>query len=170
MELTSFTPQYPVWVRQGESFHVSETQRWQRRNLSRFGLEKGKLHFNYTLNSDKLPIHGIADMIVETESEVFPIEFKMASLYQKKGAILQLAAYGALCKAVFSKPCPFGFLTEGGKGKFYKVSFSAELLDDMFACVSEIQKMIEKGIKPDSAASSCQCTNCEYLNQCNDRE
>lgn len=169
MELTFFKPQYPAWVGQGDAFHHSETQRWQRRNLSRFGLDKGKLHFNFTLKDDTLPFHGIADMIVESEKEVIPIEFKMGSPYQKKGGILQLAAYGALCEKVFSKPCPYGFLTEG-LNKLHKVNFPSELLNNLFDCVDQIQRMIMKGIKPDSAASPNQCTNCEYLNQCNDRE
>ena len=169
MELTSFTPVYPIWVNQGEMFHQDEIKLWQRRNLSRFDLEQGKVYFDYYLSSKKFNLHGIADMLVETEEQVYPVEFKMASTYRKKGGILQLAAYGLLAEEVFRKNCPYGFLAEGKKS-LHKIVFTQNIKNDVLSSISEIQTMVRKGIKPDSSASINQCTNCEYLNHCNDRE
>ncbi len=169
MELTSFTPVYPIWVNQGERFHQDEIKLWQRRNLSRFGLEQGKVYFDYHLTSKRFNLHGIADMLVETEEQVYPVEFKLASTYRKKGGILQLAAYGLMAEEVFRKNCPYGFLAEGKKS-LHKIVFTQSMKNDVLSSIREIQTMVRKGIKPDSPASINQCTNCEYLNRCNDRE
>ena len=74
----------PPWVSQGEAFHREETGLWHRRNLSRFKLEEGKKHYNVSMDSKKLGIHGIADMIVEAEKTVYPIEFKLSASSKKE--------------------------------------------------------------------------------------
>ena len=169
IELTNFSVNYPRWVNQGEEFHEKEVIRWQRRNLSRFGLEEGRVYLNHPILSEEKGLHGIADMIIETEKNVFPVEFKLASSQKKRGGLLQLATYAILAEHTFQKPCPYGFLTEGSKS-LHKVDITKDLRDQIMQVVSEIGQMLEKGVKPDSSATINQCSNCEYLNHCNDRE
>ena len=92
IELTDYSVTYPTWVQQGENFHQEQARLWQRRNLSRFALDDGKIQLEKHGASNKYSIHGIADMVIETENEDYPVEFKLTSSKQKKGAIQQLVA------------------------------------------------------------------------------
>jgi len=67
-ELTDFKVEYPTWVKQGERFHNIEEKLWQRRNLSRFNLQNGKVHHNLVMQNDELGLHGIADMVIRSPS------------------------------------------------------------------------------------------------------
>ncbi len=168
IELMDFPVTYPTWVKQGESFHKKEAHLWQRRNLSRFGLHEGKLFLEHPVKSQEFSIHGVADMIIETEKEVFPVEFKLGSSEKRKGGVLQLVAYGIMAQENLGKECKFGFLAHGPKN-LQKIAMTEPLIKGVLEKTDEIRKMMNTGIKPDSPASESQCTNCEYLNYCNDR-
>ena len=159
----------PAWIKQGEDFHKLEEKLWKRRNLSRFNLEKGKRFYNLKMSSAKLSLHGVADMAIETETAVYPVEFKLSAREGKKqGNQLQLTAYALLLEKHFSKPSPVGFIT--GKGKVLRiVKFDQKRRQALTKAIEEIQQMLRKGLKPESDASIVQCCACEYVNFCNDR-
>ena len=168
MELTDMTVHRPLWVKQGEEFHQSENLLWQRRNLSRFKLSSGKTHHNLTMQSDELGLHGIVDMAVETEREVYAVEFKLSPNNKKRGDILQLAAYAMLLEKHFSKSSPVGFLL--GKGKaLHIMDINKNRKQEVITTVHEIRQMLQRGLKPESSATVVQCCACEYVNFCNDR-
>ena len=121
------------------------------------------------MSSTATSIHGIADMVVESELEVYPIEFKLTGSKQKKGDLLQLVAYGLLCEEYFNKKCYTGFITDHDK-ILHQITFDDKIKEDVLEKIEQIQKMMQKGLKPDSSASWAQCANCEYLKHCNDRE
>ena len=168
MELIDMPIHRPVWVKQGEDFHQLEEKLWQRRNLSRFGLQQGKKHYNLSMKNDDFGLHGIADMVIEVQDAVYPIEFKLSARNTKRSDVLQLVAYGMLAQRHFKKPASIGFLV--GKGKvLYKVSIDEEKCQQVMVVTKEICRMLEKGRKPESSASLTQCGACEYVNFCNDR-
>jgi len=168
IELTDFPVVYPRWVKQGERFHERETALWRRRNLSRFDLERGKIHLDFDATSSRHQIHGIADMVIETEDAVYPVEFKLANSFQKKGGILQLVSYGLIMEEAFQKKSPAGFLAEGEKN-ILKIDFDDTLKAEVLSKVKQIKQMLSLGVKPDSSATIHQCVRCEYRNHCNDR-
>lgn len=168
IELSDYAPSYPVWVRQGEQFHDEQAVLWQRRNFSRFHLEDGRMHQNFRGHSERYNLHGIADMLIETDDAVYPVEFKLDSSVKKKGAILQLTGYALIMEDVFQKSCNLGFLCEGEK-LVHKVDITQDLKDETLAKAQAIRDMVGLGAKPDSAASLQQCSHCEYSNYCNDR-
>lgn len=168
-ELTDFPARYPVWVRQGEIFHEQEARLWQRRTLSRFGLQDAAVHLDFQGKSEKHGLHGIADMLIESGDEVFPVEFKLTWNFQKKGGLLQLAAYGLIAAEQTGKKCQCGFIAESEK-KLHRVNFSDQLTGEVLQKAAEIRNMLIKGTKPVSPATLRQCTNCEFLNHCNDRD
>ena len=168
IELTNIPIHRPIWVKQGEDFHQSEEKLWQRRNLSRFDLQKGKKYYHLSMQSDRLRMHGIADMIIETHDAVYPIEFKISANNKKRGDLLQLIAYGMLAEEHFKKPASVGFLV--GQGKvLHKINIDKDKNEQVIAVAKEINKMLQKGRKPESSASFVQCSACEYVNFCNDR-
>lgn len=167
-ELTDFKVEYPTWVRQGEDFHQLEEKLWNRRNLSRFDLESGKLHHNLTVKDDELGLHGIVDMAIETGEAVYAVEFKISASSKKRGDRLQLVAYSMLLEKHFSKPSPVGFLV--GKGKvLHTIDIDKNQRQQVLDVVSKMRQMLSKGLKPRSSATVVQCCACEYLNFCNDR-
>lgn len=159
----------PAWVNQGERFHQLEEKLWKRRNLSRFHLERGKIFHNLKMDDKKLGLHGVADMAIETETAVYPVEFKLSAKEGKKqGNQLQLTAYALLLEKHFAKPSPVGFIT--GKGKVLRiVKFDQEKRQALIKATEQIRQMLKKGLKPESDAGVAQCCACEYVNFCNDR-
>ena len=168
MELTNVAFHRPIWVKQGSDFHQIEKTLWSRRNLSRFHLQKGKIHHNLSLRDNHVGLHGIIDMAIETDDAVYGVEFKLSAKAKKRGDQLQLSAYAMLLEKYFSKPSSVGFLV--GKGKVVHVVNVDR--DKRYAVVeisNEIRKMLKRGLKPSSSAGVTQCCNCEYVNFCNDR-
>jgi len=167
-ELTDFKVAYPTWVEQGEDFHRMETKLWQRRNLSRFNLDKGEVHHNLAIRDDELGLHGIVDMAIETEDAAFAVEFKLSAHNKRRGDQLQLAGYAMLLEKHFSKPSPVGFLV--GRGKvLHVIDIDENKRDAVMEIASNIKRMLQHGLKPDSSATAAQCCICEYVNFCNDR-
>lgn len=167
MELTDAAPLFPAWVKQGEKFHRQEERLWQRRNLSRFGLEKGEKHYNLNLQDGDIGMHGVVDMAIETEDAVYAVEFKL-SHYFRRGHQLQLVAYALLLEKHFLKPSLYGFLVGTGKN-LHVVNIDVAMRQAVEKVVRSIRKMLDQGKKPSSSATTAQCGICEYLNFCNDR-
>ena len=168
MELTDMTVHRPLWVKQGEEFHQSEHLLWQRRTCPGLSCPPGKTHHNLTMQSDELGLHGIVDMAVETEREVYAVEFKLSPNNKKRGDILQLTAYAMLLEKHFSKSSPVGFLL--GKGKaLHIMDINKSRQQEVITTVHEIRQMLQRGLKPESSATVVQCCACEYVNFCNDR-
>ena len=168
MELMDIPVHRPAWVKQGEDFHRLEEKLWQRRNLSRFRLTSGKIHHNLAMRSEKLGLHGIVDMAVETDEAVYPVEFKLSPSNKKRGDILQLTAYAMLLEKHFGKSSLVGFLA--GKGKIlHTIDVDRARQQDVMAVVDAIIGMLQRGLKPESSATVVQCCACEYVNFCNDR-
>ena len=168
MELTNVNFHRPDWVKQGVKFHKIEKKLWNRRNLSRFKLEKGNIHHNLVLNNSEIGLHGIVDMAIETSEAVYAVEFKLTANNKKRGDQLQLIAYAMLLKKHFKKPSPVGFLI--GKGKiFHTIEIEKNKCDEVMKIACKIKDMLGLGMKPNSSATAAQCYNCEYINFCNDR-
>ena len=168
MELSKVAFHRPIWVQQGEKFHESEKQLWKRRNLSRFSLEKGKIYHNLTMKSEELGLHGIVDMAIETDTAVYPVEFKISANSKKRGDQLQLSAYAMLLEQHFSKPSVVGFLAGTGK-VLHTININEKNRQAVIDTVKKIRQMLKRGLKPESSASLAQCCVCEYINFCNDR-
>ena len=167
-ELTEIPITRPIWVKQGENFHQLEEKLWQRRNLSRFQLTDGKMHYSLAVQNRSLGLHGIVDMAVETDEAVYAVEFKLSASNKKRGDILQLTAYAMMLEQHFSKPSPWGFLV--GKGKvLHTVEIDTIRRQQANTVAGEIRKMLKRGRKPESSATVVQCCACEYVNFCNDR-
>ena len=166
-ELLNMSAVEPLWSKQGTSFHGREQLLFRRRNLTRFCLSEGKKRYNQSLKSDRLQLHGIADLLIETENSVHAVDFK-CSRKVKLGHRLQLCAYAMLAEEYIGKPAGRAFiLTE--ENKTIGVIVDSELRNAVLRTRDQIIAMLNKGGKPPSSATVHQCTQCEYLNNCNDR-
>ena len=168
MELANVSFHRPIWVKQGEQFHQIEEQLWRRRKLSRFNLQSGKTHHNLMMRDNKLGLHGIVDMAIETDTVVHAVEFKISAGNKKRGDQLQLSAYAMLLENYFSKPSPIGFLV-GQEQALYTIDIDVDKRRSVMEVSNKIRQILQRGLKPESSASVAQCCVCEYVNFCNDR-
>ena len=165
-------PPFRPWVKQGLGFHEKTQMLAKRRNLSRFGLAGAfTLEADVALKSETLHLHGICDAVLTLASgQMVPLEFKMkenCNLFY--GSDLQLTAYAMLLEELRGQPVPFGFLLFGSKGKTLRIEFSEEIREKVRVITQKILTDCEEALMPSTAASDKQCSQCEYLNFCNDR-
>lgn len=161
--------QKPIWVNQGLEYHEKELSLMRRRSMKRFSLDNADQHHGINLSSKKYNMHGKPDIILETGNSITPVEIKSQEMRPSKGQILQLCAYGMLSEEYFKKTCKKGFFLLSGKDKTYPVELNKELKNDVLII---IERMIEVAFDmqlPVTSASISQCSQCEYLNFCNDR-
>lgn len=168
-ELLKLNPPRPEWVKQGEDLHQQQEKIFKHRTLKRFDLEKAKQKFNLFVSSDNFSLHGLVDSVLINTEQIYPIEFKLGGKKPTKGQILQLTAYGMLLVEKYRLPCEKGFILYENKGKTHTIQFTSERQNQVINTRDKILNDLEKSYLPDSPATPAQCTQCEYLNHCNDR-
>ncbi len=169
VEGLGISPETPLWVQQGQDYHARQERLTRDRTLKRFGLDKATRHFRMRLFSARLGIHGIADAVLETESEVFPVEFKTEFSEAGRGQTLQLVAYGLMAEEMRNKRFAAGFLLYGQKGKTRRNERTDALTGDVERVLDAMRRNLTAARMPESSAAAPQCGQCEYYNYCNDR-
>jgi CRISPR-associated exonuclease Cas4 len=168
-EVLGITPEKPLWVDQGQHFHKVQIDLNKHRKLKRFGLSEAKTEYNVVLNSQKLGIHGVADIILITQDSVFPVEIKISFSPFYKGHVLQAIAYGVMAQEKYSRNFSTAFIMHSQKGEVKSFAFNKQWDDLLAKTVKGLREIITSGLMPDSSASLPQCGQCEFLNFCNDR-
>lgn len=168
-ELLKLNPPRPVWVKQGDDLHKRQEKCFQHRTLKRFGLLCAKQEFNVFVSAGDLQLHGVVDSMLITNQEIYPIEFKLSGHKPAKGQILQLTAYAMVAECHYKLPSKQGFILFESKGKTHPIAFTPQHRERVIAIRDQILNNLEKSYLPDSTATPAQCTQCEYLNNCNDR-
>lgn len=168
-ELLKLNPPRPQWVKQGEALHAKQQYVFKHRSLKRFGLAQAKQQFNVVVSSASFALHGVVDSVLQDTQQIYPIEFKLGGNRPTKGQLLQLTAYGMLLEEKHNSPCQTGFILYENKGKTHRIQFTQSLRQQVIDVRDKIFQDLENAYFPDSSASPAQCTQCEYLNHCNDR-
>lgn len=166
-EIAGIVGLQPDWVQQGTTYHAEEQRKTARRNLKKFGVIEGKTHLSVYVEHNGIGMYGQADMIIELDDEIMPVEFKTAK--PRKGGLLQLAAYGMAAEVQFGKPYVRGFYTYGRRATAVEVPDSEKTRNEVKKIVTNIAKMRDTGLLPNTSASEHQCSQCEFLRLCNDR-
>ncbi len=169
IEGLGISPETPLWVKQGQDYHARQERLTRDRTLKRFGLDRATRHFRMRLSSERLGVHGIADAVLETETHVYPVEFKTEFSHAARGQLLQLTVYGLMAEEMKGKRFAAGFLLYGHKGKTRKVERSDDLTNDVERTLEAIRRNLAAARMPESPATAPQCGQCEYFNYCNDR-
>lgn len=168
-ELLKLNPPRPEWVKQGEILHQKQATIFKHRTLKRFSLESAQQQFEVFVQSDYFHLHGIIDSTLTTDSHLYPIEIKLSGNKPTKGQIMQLTAYAMVAKQQFDLVCNKGFILFGQKGKTFPINIDYSMEKKVMKISQNILNDLEKSCLPDSSATATQCTQCEYLNHCNDR-
>lgn len=116
-----------------------------------------------------LGMHGFVDLILETATEVLPVEFKLQDAPPTRAICLQLIAYGLLAEKTFQLPFNRGLVICGPHSRTYPVARTPELEQELAETWENLRRDRELPVLPPSAAQANKCTQCEYLPRCNDR-
>jgi CRISPR-associated exonuclease Cas4 len=158
----------PYWTKQGTLGHKKETELFKRRTLSRFRLENAEKRYQVFLEDEEFALHGIADMLILNEKQVYPVEFK-ATDQVLDNILIQLHAYGWLAERQYGKIVKGGFLVSTDKKKTIPVKFKENWREQLETKLKTIRSLLEKQVMPTSNATIHKCEQCEYWQRCNDR-
>ena len=170
-EVAAVEPLRPMWVAQGQRFHHRQEFLSRRRKLSRYGLDNAEQLFDQAVRSFEPAMHGRIDLVLLNEHTVHVVEFKLGDGKPTKGQVLQAAAYAMAAQNSYGRKCPGFFVVTGRKAKVHYYELTPLIQSEVTAKVDEINQQLKRVILPDSPAKAdVQCTSCEYLHYCNDRD
>jgi CRISPR-associated exonuclease Cas4 len=168
-EILGYRIQEPLWTEQGQNFHVEMENLILRRIPGKFGFSKSNNKKRVNVISEKLGLNGIVDLIFFNDQYVVPVEFKTSGKKPTKGQELQLLAYGYALEEMKGLQFERGYFVMGRAKKPIPVFPSESKREEIIAIRDSILRNYETMLMPDSSASMLKCTQCEYLNLCNDR-
>lgn len=162
-------PPTPVWVRQGIDHDRAQQALAATRRYRRLGLAGCTAHSKPTLSSDRERIHGVPDLVLETNASVVVTEYKLRRPGSMNGARLQLAAYALVAAARWGKDARWAALITGRRMKVSWIAVTDGLIEQVRATVVAIETIRNTPLLPESPASGEKCAQCEFLRFCNDR-
>lgn len=146
-----------------------EIQRLEcRRKLKRYGLETGTRLFDVWIRSRRLGLSGKLDMLIETEAECFPVDFKWTRGGVQRNHVFQLGGYSLLVEERFGKPVRTAFVYLLTQEDAVHYPMTEELKEECKAAVRQIRSMIWEERFPDPPKERSKCMECEYQNFCRD--
>jgi CRISPR-associated exonuclease Cas4 len=154
----------------GIAAHQTAVEREERRSLRPYGLKTGERHFNIALHSPALALTGEVDMVIETERELIPVDYKNS---RKVGSHfkLQLVAYGRLLASVWpdsGKVVKRGFLYLIPERKATVVSFTLGLQRQFDQALADLHAIAIRQQVPAPTSQKGKCVDCEFRRFCND--
>ena len=155
-------------MKEGNLEHDAIAEREERRSLKAYGLTEGERQFNISLYSPRLALTGKLDMAILTKNEVIPVDFKNTSGSAGLNHKYQLTGYALLIEDKWLKPVRRGFVYLVPQKKTQEVILTDNMRLFFKQTLAKIREMIEKESFPPSARRETHCTDCEFLNFCND--
>ncbi|MDD5206585.1 MAG: CRISPR-associated protein Cas4 [Desulfobacterales bacterium] len=140
----------------------------KRRKLKSYGLADGERLFGQWVKSHKLGLTGKPDLVIKTEIEIFPVDFKYTRGRPRRNHLYQLGGYALILEEKFQKPVKSGFIYLIPQKDAVVFPLTGELKQDCLRMVDEIRQMIEREIFPPAPVKRSKCTDCEYQNYCRD--
>jgi len=139
-----------------------------RRKLRRYGLEAGSRKFDIWIRSGRLGLSGKLDMLIETDSECFPVDFKWTKGGVQRNHLFQLGVYSLLVEERFGKPVRTGFVYLLIQEDAVHYPMTQELKEACRVALRDIRSMIREERFPDPPKERAKCVECEYQNFCRD--
>ena len=152
----------------GRQAEVEFTKLEKRRGFKRYNLENAERTFNKWLSSVKYGLSGRIDLLLRTEDELYPVDFKYTFQEAQRNHFVQLAAYGIIAEDAYSLPARTGFIYLLPQEKAVEVEFTKQLREELFAMVACIRQMIHSESMPEPTEVRDRCVECEYRNYCGD--
>ena len=154
----------------GIAAHEAAEGRERRRSLRTYGLSQGQRYFNVPLYAPELELSGEVDMVIETDDELIPVDYKSA---RREGPHyrLQLMAYGRILELADPKSVLLvrrGFLYLIPARHAIEVPFTPALRRQLEAALQMMRAIAYTQQMPPPTKQRGRCVDCEFRRFCND--
>lgn len=150
-----------------EHEHVAELE--EHRSLRSYGLSGGERLFNVSLVSPTLNLTGLLDMLILTDTEAIPVEFKN-NLFDQIGEnhLMQLAAYSLIIEERWQRPVERAFVHFIPTKHSRQVEMDSAVKRRLLDRLGQVNRMITSESLPDATPVRGRCSDCELRNFCPD--
>lgn len=164
-------PRRPTFKMQnGREEHERTTDLEERRSLRAYGLLQGERLFRVALSSPRLALSGHLDMLIVTENEAIPVEFKSTRRAPGRNHRHQLAAYALLIEEEWRKPVWRAFFYLIPSRRASPVEIDPAEKQRVLRAVEDIRAMVAGERMPAPTRQHGRCVDCEYRLYCADVE
>ncbi len=177
----------------GNDAEAALTRLEKRRSLRRYRLPLASRRFQVQLESSRLGICGVCDLVLEVDAAevpwpeagdvppaglrqvprtvpaaVYPVEVKRTQGGVGRQHVLQLAGYALLLSETIGCKVDTGFILLLPAQRIITVSLTNDERDEFLTIVQRIREMLENERFPHQTRHTSFCTDCEHLNFCGD--
>lgn len=152
----------------GAAAHSQAGELERRRTLAAYGLKEGQRHFDVWVRAEGLGLQGRIDMVIETEAELIPVDYKHTARQIGPHIWRQLAAYGMMLEEGWGREVRRGFVYSLVTKKAQEKALTDRLREEVREAVRAMAEMVEREAMPSPPASVQKCVNCEFRRFCND--
>ncbi|MBI5409869.1 MAG: CRISPR-associated protein Cas4 [Nitrospirae bacterium] len=139
-----------------------------RRKLKRYGISEGERIFHHWISSQRLGLSGKLDLLIKTEKEYFPVDFKFTDGKPQRNHVYQLCGYALILDDVHQTKVTKGFVYLIPKDDAVIFELSDPLKQDAVKMINDIREMIGTERMPPVVENRNKCYDCEYRNYCGD--
>lgn len=155
----------------GKEQHLEIDKLEKRRKLKGYGFKEGRRIFHLPVQSTRLGLKGVIDMVIEVErgrlKEYYPVEFKNTLHQLQKNHKYQLVAYAMLLEDKFNKPVRKGFIYTIPSKNAEELIISENMRIYVKRIIGAVHNIIKYERFPEKR-SARRCHDCEYKNYCGD--
>ena len=177
----------------GNDAEAALTKLEKRRSLRRYRLAQAARKFQVRLESARLGICGVCDLVLEVGSAevpwpdagklppaglrqlprtvpaaVYPVEVKRTLGGVGRHHVLQLAGYALLLSETIGRKVDTGFVLLLPVERIVPVALTNDDCAEFLTLVRQIREMLENERFPHPTRHASFCTDCEHLNFCGD--
>lgn len=152
----------------GKSAEARLDELEQRRTVRRYRLPDGKRHFHVRLASDTLGLTGKLDLLIESSSGWYPVDFKETTGPVRQNHVRQVCGYALLVEEVHQCSVTQGFIYLIPGNRVEAVGLTEILKTETRAALEHIRDMIMAQRVPEPTSVRARCPDCEYRNYCGD--
>ncbi len=139
-----------------------------RRSLEKYGLENARRRFNVWMHDEGLGLSGKADLVLESQTEVAVVDFKLTSGEPGENHRMQLAGYCLLAEATYGIPARRGFMYRIPDSRVFTIEITDGLRRAVTVAGTGIRDVAETQLCPEPTEVRGRCLECEYANYCAD--
>jgi CRISPR-associated exonuclease Cas4 len=147
--------------------HATEQDREQRRTLRAYGLEQGERHFDVRLISERLGMRGEVDLVIETETELIPVDYKLSTKMGEHFR-LQLTAYAVMLEDAWGAPVKRGFFYLMPLRRAEEMRITAQQRAKLDEALAVMNAALLREQMPPPTRQRKKCVACEFRRFCND--
>ena len=139
-----------------------------RRTLKRYRLLQGEKYFHVPVKSERLGLSGEIDLLIRTQNNLYPVDFKFVRGFPYKSHLYQLAGYALILEDMYLIEISTGFIYFIPDERIFTIRIKKELKMSCLKVIEEIKAMILNESMPPATPFKRRCLECECQNFCRD--